>query len=324
LLGGYRVLWYLSNALFQSILLKFSMHQSQLRAFHAVAAHRGFTAAAQALGIGQPTLSTQVGSLERYFGVELLHRRGRTVALSELGATLFKITQRLFGAEAEAIDLLGAVRDFAVGHLRLGAVGPYHVTEMLAVFNARYKRIGVTVAIGNSQEMLARLLDLRSDVAILAQIEADPRFHSLLYSRHPVVVMAHRDHPWAKRRESGEGVRLAEFAGQRMVMRETGSTTRRAFERALAAADVAPEIAMEIGSREAVWHAVARGIGIGVVSEREVIPHEAITILPIADSDIHTDEHVVCLAERRDSRLVAAFLAIAEELIAARRAVGAR
>ncbi len=299
------------------------MHHSQLRAFHAVAAHGGFTAAAQALGIGQPTLSTQVGALERYFGVELLHRRGRTVALSELGAALFKITQRLFGAEAEAIDLLGAVRDFAVGHLRIGAVGPYHVTEMLALFNARYKRIGVTVAIGNSQEMLARLLDFRSDVAILAQIEADPRFHSIRYSRHQVVVMAHRDHPWAKRRDSGAGVHLAEFAGQRMVMREAGSTTRRAFERALTAANLTPEIAMEIGSREAVWHAVARGIGIGIVSEREVIPHEAITILPIADSDIHTDEHVVCLAERRDSRLVAAFLAIAEELIAARRAVGA-
>jgi len=74
------------------------MHQSQLRAFNAVAAHGGFTAAAQALGIGQPTLSTQVGALERYFGVELLHRRGRSVALSELGAALFKITQRLFGA----------------------------------------------------------------------------------------------------------------------------------------------------------------------------------------------------------------------------------
>jgi DNA-binding transcriptional LysR family regulator len=78
---------------------------------------------------------------------------------------------------------------------------------------------------------------------------------------------------------------------------------------------------MEIGSREAVWHAVARNIGIGIVSEREVIPHAAIKILPIADADIHTDEHVVCLAERRDSRLIAAFLAIAEGLIAARQSL---
>jgi LysR family transcriptional regulator, low CO2-responsive transcriptional regulator len=291
------------------------MHQSQLRAFHAVASHGGFTAASQALGVGQPTLSTQLGALERYFGVELLHRRGRRVELSELGRDLFKITQRLFGAEAEAIELLGAVRDFAAGHLQIGAVGPYHVTEMLAVFSERLPQIRVTVSIGNSQEMLARLLDFRSDVAILAQIEADARFHSIRYSRHPVVIMAHRDHPWARRSSIG----IREFAGQRMILRETGSTTRRAFERALAAARVAPDIVMELGSREAVWHAVARNIGIGIVSEREIIPHDSIRVLPIADADIHTDEHVVCLAERRDSRLVAAFLAVAEALIAARK-----
>jgi aminoethylphosphonate catabolism LysR family transcriptional regulator len=290
------------------------MHQSQLRAFHAVALHGGFTAAAQALGIGQPTLSTQVGALERYFDVELLLRRGRSVVPSELGAALFKITQRLFGAEDEAVELLGAVRDFAAGHLRVGAVGPYHVTEMLAVFSERFPQIRVTVSIGNSQEMLERLLDFRADVAVLAQMEEDPRFHSLAYSRHPVVVMVHRDHPWAGRRD----IRLAEFAGQRMVLRETGSTTRRAFERGLAQLGVVPDIVMEIGSREAVWHAVARNIGVGIVSEREVIPHEAISILSIGDADIHTDEHVVCLAERRDSRLVAAFLAIAETLTAAR------
>lgn len=290
------------------------MHQSQLRAFHAVAAHGGFSAAARVLGIGQPTLSTQLAALERYFGVELLHRRGRKVVLSELGRDLFKITQRLFGAEAEAIELLGAVRDFAAGHLQIGAVGPYHVTEMLAVFSERLPQIRVTVSIGNSQEMLARLLDFRSDVAILAQIEADARFHSIRYSRHPVVIMAHRDHQWARR----SSIRIAEFAGQRMILRETGSTTRRAFERALAATEVAPEIVMELGSREAVWHAVARNIGIGIVSEREIIPHENIRILSIADADIHTDEHVVCLAERRDSRLIAAFLAIAEGIIAAR------
>ncbi|MGE0206093.1 MAG: LysR family transcriptional regulator, partial [Hyphomicrobiaceae bacterium] len=38
---------------------------SQLRSFHAVAEHGGFTAAAKALGIGQPTVTTQVKELEQ-------------------------------------------------------------------------------------------------------------------------------------------------------------------------------------------------------------------------------------------------------------------
>jgi aminoethylphosphonate catabolism LysR family transcriptional regulator len=290
------------------------MHHAQLRAFHAVAQAGGFTLAADKLGVGQPTLSIQVRALEAYFGVELFHRRGRKTKLSELGGNLFMLTQRLFAAEAEAIDLLSAVRDFRAGHLQVGAVGPYHVTEMLASFTARFPHIRVTVAIGNSQEMLGRLVDLRADVAVLAQLEEDKRFHSIPYSRHRIVTMVHRDHPWARRRS----VRLAEFAGQRMVLRETGSTTRRAFERALETAGVAIDPVMEFGSREAVWHAVARNIGLGIVSEREVIPHPDIRIVPIADAALYTDEHVVCLAERRDSRLVAAFLKIARDLIAAR------
>jgi aminoethylphosphonate catabolism LysR family transcriptional regulator len=292
------------------------MFHAQLRAFHAVAEAGGFTAAAVKLGVGQPTLSIQVRALENYFGVELFHRRGRKIALSELGRALFNVTQRVFGAEGEAIELLRAVRDFDAGHLQVGAVGPYHVTEMLAAFTERFPNVRVTVGVGNSQEMLERLLQFRSDVAVLAQIEADPRFHSIPYSRHPVVVMVHRDHRWAKRRS----VRLAEFAGQRMVMREEGSTTRRAFEHALSAAQIPVEIVMEIGSREAVWHAVARNIGIGIVSEREVIPHPGIRTLPIADAEIYTYAHVVCLAERRDSRLVAAFLEIARDLVGARKA----
>jgi aminoethylphosphonate catabolism LysR family transcriptional regulator len=290
------------------------MYYAQLRAFHAVAQSGGFTLAADKLGVGQPTLSIQVRALEAYFGVELFHRRGRKTELSELGGSLFKLTQRLFAAEAEAIDLLRAVRDFRAGHLQVGAVGPYHVTEMLASFTARFPHIRVTVSIGNSQEMLGRLVDLRADVAVLAQLDEDTRFHSIPYSRHRIVTMVHRDHVWAKRRS----ISLAEFAGQRMVLRETGSTTRRAFERALETAGIAVDPVMEFGSREAVWHAVARNIGLGIVSEREVIPHPDIRIVPIADAALYTDEHVVCLAERRDSRLVAEFLKIARDLLAAR------
>jgi DNA-binding transcriptional LysR family regulator len=57
------------------------MTPSQLRAFLAVARHRGFSAAARALGVSQPTLTTQVQSLEREHNVELFFRRGRRVDL---------------------------------------------------------------------------------------------------------------------------------------------------------------------------------------------------------------------------------------------------
>jgi DNA-binding transcriptional LysR family regulator len=61
------------------------MRLTQLRSFHAVAQHGGFTAAARALHISQPTVNTQVGALEANYGVELFLSRGRSVVLTDVG-----------------------------------------------------------------------------------------------------------------------------------------------------------------------------------------------------------------------------------------------
>ncbi len=100
-----------------------------------------------------------------------------------------------------------------------------------------------------------------------------------------------------------------------MVLREVGSTTRRAFEDALRAAGVTVNTVMEIGSREAVWMAVERGIGIGVVSDIEFIPHPRLRGLRVADAEIFTYAHVVCLAERKDAPVIRAFLDVVEQLL---------
>ena len=51
------------------------MSSAKLRAFLAVARHGSFSAGARACGLTQPTLTTQVQSLERQHNVELFHRR---------------------------------------------------------------------------------------------------------------------------------------------------------------------------------------------------------------------------------------------------------
>jgi hypothetical protein len=71
---------------------------------------------------------------------------------------------------------------------------------------------------------------------------------------------------------------------------------------------------MEIGSREAVWLAVEKGVGVGVVSDIEFVPHPNLRPIAIENADIYTYAHVVCLAERRESRIIRAFLRIAETL----------
>ena len=64
--------------------------------------------------------------------------------------------------------------------------------------------------------------------------------------------------------------------------------------------------------------AVERGMGVGIVSEFEFIPHARLKPLRIKDAAIYTYAHVVCLAERKDARLIRAFLAVVDALLKAR------
>jgi aminoethylphosphonate catabolism LysR family transcriptional regulator len=296
------------------------MRLTQLRSFHAVARAGSFTGAARLLHISQPTVTTQVRFLEEAYGVELFYRRGHRVSLTPLGEQLFELAQRVFALEGETIHLLQDSGELKSGELRVGAVGPFHVTEMLARFNRRYPGVEVSVRVGNSEVVQQDLLDYRTDVAVLAQFTDDPRFHAVPYSRHPIVVFVHRRHRFARRRS----IRIAELEGEPLIVREVGSTTRKAFDEALARARVKPRIAMEIGSREAIREAVIMGVGIAAVSEIEYVPDPQIRSVAVSDAQMYTYAHVFCLKERREARLVKAFLGIVEDLLRQRPPARAR
>ena len=57
----------------------------ELKAFDATARFGGMSAAARALGLRQPTISAHIARLEKHYGVELFHRRGRQVQLTDFG-----------------------------------------------------------------------------------------------------------------------------------------------------------------------------------------------------------------------------------------------
>lgn len=279
------------------------MRLTQLRSFHAVATTGSFTRAAAALHVSQPTVTTQVGQLEALYKVELFHRTGRRVRPTELGERLLQLSRQMFDLEADAVQLLRETGELRTGHLRVAAVGPSHATAMLVAFNQRHPEVKVTVGTGNSQEVLDRLLDYRADIGVLAQVFDDRRFVSVPYSEHPVVVFCNAAHRFARRRS----IRTTDLQDERLIVREQGSTTRKALEAALRADGVEPLVVMEVASREIIRAAVAQGVGVAAVSEAEHVPGPGLHTVRISNAQIRTYAHVVCLAERREARIVRAF-----------------
>ena len=285
------------------------MNSAQLRAFHAVATQGSFTLAARALNVTQPTLSSQVKALEETYSVRLFDRVGRGVALTDLGQRVHDVTRRLYSVEEEAEEILSAAGELRTGRIRVGSDGPHHVIPIIAEFNRRYPGLDLSLDMGNADKVLRDLRESRIDVAVLASADDDPRLYVLPFCTSRLVLFVPRTHPWSKRRS----VRLADVAGERMVLREAESATRKIFENALNAARVKPTAVIQIESREAVRKAVAAGLGVGVVSEAEFDADPRLKTLSFSDAPLKITESIVCREARRRLRMVRAFLEVAEQ-----------
>ena len=279
------------------------MSTARLRTFLAVARHASFSAGARAIGLSQPTATNQIQGLEREFNVELFHRRGRRIELTAVGRALLPIAQQMSMLEAEATSLLRDSGQLNRGELKIGAVGPFHVIEMVDRYRQAYPQIDVSIRVGNSASVLADLQGYVTDIGVLAGLHHDPAFVAQRYARHPVILFARADHPFARH----DQVPLQALQGQPLLRREQGSTTRLALDNALEAAQVTPRIAMEIGSREALREAVIRGIGIGAVSEAEYIGDPRLKVIRIAHDPVYTETYLYCLADRQSSQVIASF-----------------
>lgn len=272
-----------------------------LRSFHAVAKTGSFTLAAEYLSVGQPTVSEQVNALENTFSVELFHRRGRYIEMSAAGHKLYAITQGLFGQEDEAVQLLQSFKQRKNGMLRLGAVSPPIAMNLTYELMQRHPDIELETSFSSEKDTLARLFNFDIDVAILALSEFDERFHTRLYHRYPIIAVVRDDHPWARQAQ----VHISEISREKWVMRESSARTRQLVEESCKRLDIDLNRVMQLNSREAIVHAIVKGIGIGFVSAVEYAETPGTTPITFVDHPFFIEYHLCCLGIRRNRPVIA-------------------
>lgn len=280
-----------------------TMNNAQIRAFHAVASQGSYTKAAELLHVTQPTLSDHVKALEERYGVKLFQRQGRGVKLTGLGRALLDITRRQFYLEAEAEQLLTRAQGLLSGRIFVTADSPYLVVPLLGDFYRRYPGIEISVHFGNSERVLQDLKAHRADIGVMPEYIEDSQMHAQAYKKDQVVVLVPSGHEWARR----SSIQFEELNGQRLIMREQGSTTRAIFEQAMRRYEIRPGTTLEIGSREGMREAVAAGLGIGYISASEVGHDNRIHPLVVRDAALNVTEYFVCLKESYPMPTISAF-----------------
>jgi len=124
------------------------------------------------------------------------------------------------------------VSDLRTGNLRVGATGPYYILPSVAAFRSRHPTVEITIELGNSQQMLEALSEVRLDLAVSSHAVDDDRLSRVTLAEDRMVLVVPLDHPLARCPHAA----LADVAGCHLLTREHGSMTRRVTEDALRAA----------------------------------------------------------------------------------------
>lgn len=278
------------------------MTHAQLKAFHALALSGSVQDAAERLSLTQPAVSVQLKALEADSQKVLFRKVGHRLELSAEGQTLFEITRQMFRAEAEARQLLSPDTQHT-GSLVIGADGPHVALDLIAEFRRRHPEVRVETLFANAEHTWLNLLNLKVDVAVLAGSPEHQRVHKQLAARQSLMALLPAGHCLANEAE----LTLEQLSEEVLIFREQGSNTQQKLEAALAERQLNVQPALVMGSREAVFEAVARNMGVGFLYNREVNQDPRICAVLVAGmQEVNWDE-VVCLKNGRQNPHVAAF-----------------
>lgn len=289
-----------------------TVNHQHLRAFHAIASDANVSRAARRLNVAQPTLSQQLKALEERHQVVLFENRKPPLRLTAAGRELYALTQRLFAASSVIDEFLHDDPYDEPASARLGSDSPVYAARLAGGLLSRFPDLAIQVRIGNAGETLRALREAQVDAAVVSDPPGDNHYsYEPLFADRLMVAMP-IGHPFAGSR----CFPLDALSQSRLLVREPTSRTRMVVEHLLSQLELAPADILELHTRETIREGVALDLGIGIFISSECPPDPRIAYAPLerVAGAPELAGYVVCLTERRRTRLMRAVMEIAAGL----------
>lgn len=272
-------------------------------------------AAAQRVGISQPSASTSITRCERRLGLTLLDRSTRGSMLTSDGALYVDWARDLLSA-AERMQLaIAALQSARSAHLKVAAsmtVAEYLVPKWLGEFRRDHPSVVVNLSVLNSEQVVEQVRSGQHDLGFIETTQPVRDLHTASLRTDELLVVVAPGHPWTRRRKP---VPAAELASTPLVHREEGSGTRRTFLDACRAAGLKPvEPAQSLASNTAVRVAAMAGTAPAVLSTlavKDAVAAGDLAVVRVAGLDLHRPIRAVWAGSRRPLGTAADFLVLA-------------
>jgi DNA-binding transcriptional LysR family regulator len=242
------------------------MDLRRLRLFLAVVDEGGFTRAAQAEFVSQPSVSQAIRELEAELGTPLFHRVGRGVALTAAGEALVGPARQTLRDVEAARGAVAAVAGLDTGRLDLASLPTLALDPVAPLVGAfRTAHPGVTVRLGDAEgppEIASLVASGDAELGVTVTHAANAGLVSVPLGTQEMLVVL------PPGTSAGNGaVPAADLARHPIVATPRGTSTRELLDDAFAAARVQPRIAVVTAQREAVLPLVIAGAGATLLAE---------------------------------------------------------
>ena len=241
------------------------MELRNLRTFVHAAELNSFSKAANRLNYAQSTVTAQIDALEKELGVQLFHRNGKKISLSEAGQELLRYAYRFLQLENEVYQSFGGEEepsgDLCVGILEsLSASGHMKGLEQ---FLRDYPAVRLRVRIGTTIELMEKLENGEIDAAFLLDTPVmNRKFRTVDRQSVRILFIAPPGSAWG-----GKRVLLCDLAEERWLLTERGCNYRRLLEEELLKRELSVFDPLEIGSTSVLIRCVSDGLGISLLPE---------------------------------------------------------
>ncbi|MEV7093293.1 LysR family transcriptional regulator [Amycolatopsis sp. NPDC051045] len=242
------------------------MDARQLEYFLAIVDHDGFGRAAQALHLAQPSLSQAIAGLEREVGMQLFHRIGRRVVLSDAGTELIgparQVLRDLRTAKATMASMKG-VRHGRIELVTMPSPGIEPLSALIGAFTRRHPGITVDAeAAFTPDEVIQQVRQGACELGLTGAPEPlhPPGVDVLPLQQQDFVLIGAADAAFPV----GDPLPIGALAGVELIASPPGSLMRRVVDDILAEhADV--RIVAEIAHRASILPLVLQGAGLAVL-----------------------------------------------------------
>ena len=236
----------------------------QLQVFLAVASHENVSLAAQELAMSQSAASTSLKELEHRFGLRLFDRIGKRLQLNEQGIALRSKAAALIAGAFELENSLIGASD--IGELKVGAtltIGNYLAIGIMAAFMKEHPDAKVNLNVENTASIAAKVRNFELDIGLIEGELQEADLDVSYWREDELALFCAPDHPLATRNE----IQDEDLLSADWIIREKGSGTRQAFDRAMTGILSNLKLRLELQHTEGIKRAVEAGLGIGCLSK---------------------------------------------------------